>query len=160
MIVQREPSGAPLYLRDLVEVLRGYQNPPQLLNFYTSQNADGRWNRNRAITLAVFMRPGEQIGTFGKSVDQALDGLRKRLPEDLIIARTSDQPRQVHENLDLLMEALYEAIVLVVLVAWLGFWEWRSALLIALAIPITLAMTFGAMYVTRASICNKFPSQL
>ncbi len=145
VIVQREPSGAPLYLRDLVEVLRGYQNPPQLLNFYTSQNADGRWNRNRAITLAVFMRPGEQIGTFGKSVDQALDGLRKRLPEDLIIARTSDQPRQVHENLDLLMEALYEAVVLVVLVAWLGFWEWRSALLIALAIPITLAMTFGAM---------------
>ena len=45
------------------------------------------------------------------------------------------------------MTALYEAIVLVVLVAWLGFWEWRSALLIALSIPITLAMTFGMMYV-------------
>ena len=90
------------------------------------------------------MRSGEQIGAFGKAVDQALDGLRNRLPEDLLIARTSDQPRQVRENLDLLMNALYEAIVLVVLVAWVGFWEWRSALLIALAIPITLAMTFGA----------------
>lgn len=145
VIIQTSRSGTPLYLRDLAEVLRGYQNPPQLLNFYTSRTANGRWNRNRAITLAIFMRSGEQIGAFGKAVDQALDGLRNRLPEDLLIARTSDQPRQVRENLDLLMNALYEAIVLVVLVAWIGFWEWRSALLIALAIPITLAMTFGAM---------------
>ena len=44
------------------------------------------------------------------------------------------------------MDSLYEAIVLVVLVALIGFWEWRSALLIALSIPITLAMTFGLMY--------------
>jgi multidrug efflux pump subunit AcrB len=147
VIIQTSKSGAPLYLRDLAEVLRGYQNPPQLLNFYTWRGADGRWNRSRAITLAVFMRPGEQIGALGEAVSQALGGLRNRLPEDLVIARTSDQPRQVRENLDLLMDALYEAIVLVVLVAWIGFWEWRSALLIALSIPITLAMTFGAMYV-------------
>ncbi len=145
VIVQATPSGTPLYLRDLVEVLRGYQNPPQLLNFYTSRNAKGRWNRNRAITLAIFMRSGQQIGAFGKSVDRALGDLKSRLPEDLIIARTSDQPRQVHENIDLLMGALYEAIVLVIFVALIGFWEWRSALLIALAIPITLAMTFGMM---------------
>ena len=47
------------------------------------------------------------------------------------------------ENIDLFMEALYEAIVLVVLIALVGFWEWRSALLMALSMPITLAMTFG-----------------
>src|SRR5262250_2806657 len=44
------------------------------------------------------------------------------------------------------MDALYEAIVLVVLVSLVGFWEWRSALLMALSIPITLAMTFGLTY--------------
>ena len=147
VIVQATQSGTPLYLRDLVEVLRGYQNPPQLLNFYTARDAKGRWSRNRAITLAVFMRSGKQIGPFGEAVDRALSDLKTRLPEDLIIARTSDQPRQVRENIDLLMDALYEAIVLVILVALVGFWEWRSALLIALAIPITLAMTFGAMSV-------------
>jgi multidrug efflux pump subunit AcrB len=147
VIIQRTPSGTPLYLRDLAEVLRGYQNPPQLLNFYTSRDTRGRWHRDRAITLAIFMRPGAQISAFGHTVDQALDGLKRRLPEDLIIARTSDQPRQVSENLSLLMEALYEAIALVIVVAWVGFWEWRSALLIALAIPITLALTFGALYI-------------
>jgi multidrug efflux pump subunit AcrB len=41
------------------------------------------------------------------------------------------------------MSALYEAIVLVVIVSAIGFWDWRSALLMALSIPITLAMAFG-----------------
>src|SRR5439155_17992347 len=54
--------------------------------------------------------------------------------------------RQVKENIDLFMDALYEAIILVVLVALVGFWEWRSAVLMALSIPITLAMTFGMMF--------------
>ncbi|MGC1834112.1 MAG: efflux RND transporter permease subunit, partial [Candidatus Acidiferrales bacterium] len=40
-----------------------------------------------------------------------------------------------------------EAIILVVIVSLLGFWEWRLALIMALAIPITLAMTFGVVYV-------------
>ena len=44
------------------------------------------------------------------------------------------------------MVSLYEAIILVVIVSLVGFWEWRSALLMALAIPITLAMTFGMMH--------------
>jgi multidrug efflux pump subunit AcrB len=54
---------------------------------------------------------------------------------------------QVKENIDLFMSSLWEAIVLVVVVSWLGFWSWRSAILMALAIPITLALTFGMMYV-------------
>ena len=89
------------------------------------------------------MRSGEQIQKFGASVDQKLAQVRAALPPDLIIARTSDQPLQVRENIDLFMEALYEAILLVVLIALIGFWEWRSALLMAISMPITLAMTFG-----------------
>src|SRR5262249_30971922 len=65
----------------------------------------------------------------------------------LILARTSDQPRQVEENIHLFMGSLYEAIALVVLVSLIGFWEWRSAVLMALSIPITLALTFGMTYV-------------
>ncbi|HTR63002.1 MAG TPA: efflux RND transporter permease subunit [Candidatus Binataceae bacterium] len=146
VMIDTSRTGTPLYLRDLAEVLRGYENPPRLLNFYSRVDPEGQWVRSRAITLAVFMRSGQQVSAFGASVGGALTELKKRLPEDLVIARTSDQPRQVGENLDLFIDALYEAIVLVVLVAWVGFWEWRSALLIALSIPITLAMTFGMMH--------------
>ena len=86
-----------------------------------------QWHRTRAITLAVQMRSGQQIADFGRQVDEALTELKKRLPEDLILARTSDQPLQVKENVGLFMQSLYEAIFLVVMVAFIGFWEWRSA---------------------------------
>ncbi|MEO8519737.1 MAG: efflux RND transporter permease subunit [Acidobacteriota bacterium] len=145
VIVGVSANNRPLYLRDGMEISRGYQTPPQYLNFYDWKDEHGAWQRSRAITLAVQMRPGEQIGQFGTHVNAALDSLRGQLPADLILARPSDQPLQVAENIDLFMNSLYEAIVLVVLVALIGFWEWRSALVMAIAIPVTLAMTFGMM---------------
>ena len=81
------------------------------------------------------MRQGEQIGDFGQAVDAALKEVKPQLPSDLIVARTSDQPLQVEENVELFMNSLYEAIALVVLVSFIGFWEWRSALLMALSHP-------------------------
>src|SRR5258706_6596131 len=89
------------------------------------------------------MRAGEHIAAFGKNVDEKLTSVMRFLPADLIVSRTSDQPRQVEENIDLFMTALYEAIILVVFVSAIGFWDWRSALLMALSIPITLAMSLG-----------------
>lgn len=145
-------GGTPLYLRDLVAIERGYQNPPRYLNFYTARDANGGWHRARAVTLAVQMRSGERIHKFGEAVDETLKTIQQSLPEDLILARTSDQPRQVEENVELFMDALYEAIILVVLASWVGFWEWRSALLMALSIPLTLAMTFGMMQVLGIDI--------
>lgn len=145
VLVSAPPAGPPLYLRDLVEISRNYEDPPRLLNFYTWRDPTGAWHRTRAITLAVQMRPGEQIGKFGKAIDAALAELRQRLPDDLLIARTSDQPLQVNLSINLFMRSLYEAILLVVLVAFVGFREWRSAVLMATSIPLTLAMTFGMM---------------
>lgn len=145
-------TGTPLYLRDVVEVLRSYQSPARYLNFYTSRDQSGAWYRARAITLALQMRSGEQIHQFGEAVNQALAVVRQQLPADLIIERSSDQPRQVDENVALFMGALYEAIILVVVISWLGFWEWRSALLMAISIPLTLAMTFGMIHVLGIDI--------
>src|SRR5712672_430155 len=144
--VSTSSVGAPVYLRDLVEISRGYQSPAQYLNYYTRENPKGQWLRSRAVTLAIYMRDQRQIATFGQSVDQKLAQLRKILPPDLIIAHTSDQPLQVKENIHLFLRALYEAIILVVVVSLIGFWEWRLALIMALAIPITLGMTFGVSY--------------
>jgi multidrug efflux pump len=138
-------NGRQIYLRDLADVSRGYVSPPTFLNFYTAKTDGDQWRRSRAITLAVQMRSGQQIDNFGRTVDARLDELKQQLPNDLIMARTSDQPRQVEEIVHLFMNSLYEAIALVVLVSLIGFWEWRSALLMALSIPITLAMTFGML---------------
>jgi multidrug efflux pump subunit AcrB len=147
VIIGSSSSGSPVYLRDLVDISRGYQSPAKFLNYYNWRDSQGKWQRSRAVTVAVFMRSGEQISQFGKNIDEKLAAVRQILPADLMIVRTSDQPRQVKENIDLFMDALYEAIALVVLVSLVGFWEWRSALLMAISIPITLAMTFGFAYV-------------
>jgi multidrug efflux pump subunit AcrB len=138
--------GSPVYLRDLVDISRGYQSPPSYLNYLTWRNSNEQWQRSRAITVSAYMRDGGQIGAFGKSIDQKLAGIRQFLPDDLLLIRTSDQPLQVKENISLFMDALYEAIALVVLVSLIGFWEWRSALLMASSIPVTLTMIFGMMY--------------
>src|SRR5262249_50837917 len=116
-------SGRPIYLRGLVSIGRGYEGPARFLNFFTSRTEDGSWRRSRAMTLAVQMRAGQKIGEFGRAVDASLAQLRAQLPEDLVLARTSDQPRQVEENVGLFMGSLYEAIVLVVVVSLIGFWE-------------------------------------
>lgn len=152
VLVGSSPTGVPVYLRDVVDISRGYQTPTRYLNYMTSRDPQGRWHRNRAITLAVQMRSGEQIGKFGEEVDRALQGVRPQLPPDLILARTSDQPKQVRELVSLLMGSLYEAIALVVIVALIGFWDWRAAMLMAASIPLSLAMSFGVAHILNIDI--------
>lgn len=144
VIVTRSAAGSPVYLRDLANISRGYETP-EYLAYSSWKDGSGAWQRSRAIALAISMKSGLQIADFGRAVSARLEASRALLPEDLVVQKVSDQALQVEENVDLFMSSLYEAIVLVVLVALVGFWEWRSALLMALSIPITLAMTFGLM---------------
>ncbi len=123
VMVSKTSSGSPVYLRDLVEVNRSYESPAPSLNYYTWCDKNGHWHRSRAVTVAVYMRDGEQIQQFGKAVNKALLRLKDAIPSGLILARSSDQPLQVEENIDLFMKALYEAFGLVVVISLVGFWE-------------------------------------
>ena len=152
VIIGVSSSNSPVYLRDLVDISRAYQSPPTFLNFLTWRNPEGKWIRSRAVTLAVYMRDGQQIDLFGRHVNEKLNSVKQYLPDDLLMVHTSDQPIQVKEQIDLFMDALYEAIGLVVIVSLIGFWEWRSALLMAISIPITLALTFGFIYILGIDI--------
>lgn len=151
-VVVTQSNGNPVYLRDLVNVIRAYDAPPRFLTFLTSKDKNDSWIRTRANIVTVQMRPGLNINRFGEECDAALVEIKKELPADLIIVKTSDQPQQVRESVGLFNKCLEEAVELVVLVSWIGFWEWRSALLMALAIPITLAMTFAFMFMLHLDI--------
>ena len=160
-------DGYPLYLRDLAEVVRGYEDPAKTLNFRTVKCDAGRsptalpaagsradrengpapsgptklWT-TRGVTLAIGHVKGTQIADFGRDVDRTLASLKGVLPDDLQVERTSDEPFEVRRKIDLFKDCLIEAIAIVVVVSLL-FMEWRSALLVALSIPITVAMTLG-----------------
>ena len=138
-------AGAPGLLQDVVTIGQGYQTPASYLNDYSYRDAAGTWRRGRAVTITAELRAGKQIAEFSRAVDTDLDQVRKLLPPDLILERTSDQPRQVKENISLFTTSLWEAILLVVVISLIGFWNWRSAALMAISIPITLAMTAGMM---------------
>src|SRR5262249_3443983 len=84
IVLATSPSGAPVYLRDVVTVTRGYQTPAQFLNRFTWKDAAGQWQSTRAITLAVSMRSGTQVAEFGAEVDAALAETKALLPDDLI----------------------------------------------------------------------------
>lgn len=148
-------GGYPLYLRDLVEVTQGYIDPPDVLNYRTvkvprdgASHANERVARDadiqtgRAITLSVRQVKGTHIAEYDRDISVALEDLKLRLPPDLRVERTSNEPQKVSEKIHGFNQNLIEAIVIVVLVS-LVFMEWRSALLVAVAIPITIAMTLG-----------------
>jgi multidrug efflux pump subunit AcrB len=162
--------GYPLYLRDLVEVVRGYQDPPDVMNFRTVKAdtqkpltallpgeiqpgtfslhlntpppAEYQLQNGRAITLAIQQVKGSNIHTFDKDLTQALTELQATLPADLRIERTSDEPTHVVERLSEFNSCLIEAILIVIACCVL-IMEWRSAALVAISIPLTIAMTLG-----------------
>lgn len=98
------------------------------------------------------MLDGKQIGQHGKNLDKLIEKVRAELFDDLIIERVSEQPRQVRESVGLFTEALFEAIILVVIVVFIGFSDWRTAVLLMVCIPVTLAMTFGFIHLLGIDI--------
>src|SRR5262249_36280446 len=75
VVVAKTSAGAPVYLRDLVKIVPGYQSPATYLNYYTWHDPAGHWRRSRAVTLAVYMRDRQQIANFGMSIDKKLEQL-------------------------------------------------------------------------------------
>ncbi len=145
------PGGGGTHIKDVVSVDKNYK-AATFLNFLTYRDASGTWRQGRALTITANMRPGRQIAAFAKAVNADLADVSKLIPPDLVIRRTSDQPRQVRENINLFINSLWEAVALVVLVSLVGFWNWRSAALMAASIPITLALTLGFMVLLKVSL--------
>lgn len=157
-------EGYALYLRDLVEVTRGYEDPANVMNFRTVKLPHGNEHSTtvsnespqgeaavpdhydlqtgRAITMSVRQIKGTSIADYDRDMDAAIADLRQMLPPDLRLERTSNEPQKVREKIHGFNNNLIEAIVIVVLMS-LVFMEWRSALLVAICIPITIAMTLG-----------------
>ncbi|CAA0106971.1 Cobalt-zinc-cadmium resistance protein CzcA [BD1-7 clade bacterium] len=152
-VVINAGSGAPpVFLRSLVDIRRGYESPPSLLSYFSYPDETGAWQRSRAVNLSILMKADQQIEDLGEGVDAMLETLSPYLPGDLIIRKMINQPDAVTERIDLFMRALYEAILLVMIVAFIGFSEWRSAVLLMLPIPVTLAMTFGMSHLLGIEI--------
>jgi multidrug efflux pump subunit AcrB len=134
VMIDVSPTGQPVYIGDLANVERVYKDPTQY----------ARSRGERAIMLSVEMQEGNNIVDFGKELHDALDRLRPLLPPDLKIDFVADQPKVVAERVEHFIREFGIAIVSVIVVTMLLL-PFRVALVSAVAIPVTISATFGAL---------------
>ncbi|MEO8166237.1 MAG: efflux RND transporter permease subunit, partial [Betaproteobacteria bacterium] len=128
-------SGRLIRLGDIAHVYRGYVDPPSQKVRYMGQEA---------IVLAVSMAKGGDILQLGNDLDKAFARTGKELPVGIEVHQYSNQPEVVKRSVDEFMKTLLEAVVIVLAVSFfsLGF---RTGLVVALSIPLVLAVTFLLM---------------
>jgi multidrug efflux pump len=144
-IVGQTQSGTPIYLRDVCELERGYEDPlPLTVDVLSRRAPQGELTPHRAVLVAVQMKEGSIISRFNDDVTAVVNKVKTRLPDGVVVLAISDQPVEVAQRIHLFIRCLGEAVLVVIAVALL-LMNWRSALLVALAIPLTVAMTLGGM---------------
>ncbi len=122
-------------LSDVVNITRGYADPPSSLF---------RFNGKPAIGLAISMKAGANLLEFGKALDAELHKVTGDLPVGVGVHLVADQPQVVEHAIGHFMRSLFEAVAIVLVVSFLAL-GMRAGLIVALAIPLVLAMTFLAM---------------
>ena len=123
-------------LGDVAKVTRGFSDPPAPRMRYMGEDAIG---------LAVSMRDGGDILKLGKSLETEFARLQKTLPTGMRLHKVSDQPLAVSRSVDEFVKVLAEAVAIVLLVSFLSL-GLRTGTVVALSIPLVLAMTFAAMH--------------
>ena len=124
-------------LGDIADVRRGLEDPPA-----TKTRYQGR----EAVLLGTTMVPGANVTEVGAAVEQTLKRIEQDLPVGVELGRISDQAQVVGKSIHQFLEALAEAIGIVLVVSLLAL-GWRAGLVVALTIPMVLAATFFVMSV-------------
>ena len=122
-------------LSDIAEISRGYTDPPKPLF---------RYNGKPAIGLAIAMKKGGNIQDFGKALHQRMTDATADLPMGVGVHNVSDQAEVVEKAVGGFTSALFEAVVIVLIVSFVSLGV-RAGLVVACSIPLVLAMVFVFM---------------
>jgi multidrug efflux pump subunit AcrB/outer membrane protein TolC len=134
IMVDVSPTGQPVYVGDLANVERLYKDPTEY----------ARIGGEQTILLAVEMHEGNNIVDFGNTLHATLKNIQTTLPPDVKLDLVADQPRVVSERINDFFREFGIAIVAVILVTMLLL-PMRVALVSAIAIPVSVSMTFGML---------------
>ena len=128
-------GGRMLRLSDIARVRRGYSDPPQPLF---------RVNGKPAIGLAIAMREGGDILALGKNIQRAMTAITADLPFGIEPTLVADQAVTVESAISEFMTSLWQAVAIILAVSFISLGV-RPGLVIALSIPLTLAIVFSVM---------------
>jgi multidrug efflux pump len=143
----RGSSGQQVKLGDIAKVKRGYVDPAVVKVHHQGQPV---------IALGVSMAKGGDIIALGKALEVATARIEKTLPAGVTLAQVQDQPKAVSKSVGEFVRVLIEAVLIVLVVSFValglhkgGRYGWyvdvRPGLVVAITIPLVLAMTFLAM---------------
>jgi multidrug efflux pump len=131
-------DGRLIRLGDIAQVRRGYSDPPRPLF---------RVNGQPAIGLAIAMRDGGDILALGKNIQAAMAGIKDNLPLGIDPVLVADQAHTVKTAIAEFMSSLWQAVAIILFVSFISL-GLRPGLVVALAIPLTLAIVFSVMQLT------------
>ncbi|MBP2534181.1 efflux RND transporter permease subunit [Agrobacterium tumefaciens] len=129
-------------LTEVATIRRGYVDPPSSLF---------RFNGQPAIGLAIGMKTGANLLHFGEALDAQMKRVVADLPVGVDVHRVSDQPAVVDEAVSGFTSALFEAIAIVLVISFISL-GLRAGMVVAVSIPLVLAITFVYMEYTGISL--------
>ena len=121
---------------DVADVHRGFNDPPAPRMRFMGEDAIG---------LAVAMKEGGDILVLGSALEREFKRIQDNLPAGMQLRKVSDQPAAVKTSVGEFVQVLVEALAIVLLVSFFSLGV-RTGMVVALAIPLVLAMTFACMY--------------
>ena len=131
-----QADGQIFRLGDIATVKRGYEDPPSFI-----VREDGK----PALGLGVSMQDGANIITLGKNLKGAMKAVTSELPVGIEVTQIADQPHIVNESVSEFVETFAEALVIVLVVSFLSL-GWRTGIVVALSVPLVLAIVLLVMY--------------
>jgi len=148
MPIRGAQSPSQLRLEDIATVRRGYVDPP---------GVKVRFQGHEVVALGISMAKGGDIIAMGKALRAAVADIQPRLPVGVELAQVQDQPASVAASVQEFVKVLIEAVAIVMAVSFVSLglhkggrfgWhvDWRPGLVVAITIPLVLALTFLAMH--------------
>ncbi|CAO3401712.1 efflux RND transporter permease subunit [Azospirillum palustre] len=131
-------AGRTLKLSDIAEVRRGYEDPPTYII---------RHQGEPTVMLATVMQEGWDGLALGKALEERAAGIARSLPLGMTLAKVSDQAVNITSAVNEFMMKFAMALGVVLLVSLLSL-GWRVGIVVAAAVPLTLAVVFLIMLET------------
>ena len=135
IVLRAEPDGSVTRLRDVARIELGAQD--YTLNAYLD-------NKN-ATALGIFQRPGSNALSTSAEVKATMERLKKAFPTGLDYSVVYNPTEFIQASVDAVIETLFEALILVVIVVIVFLQTWRAAIIPLLAIPVSLIGSFAVM---------------
>ena len=144
-------GGRPVYLSDVAEIVEGPEDPSSYVWLGSGpaapeRNLSAAGMDVAAVTVAVAKKPGTNAVDMVADLDRLIERLRGTvLPSNVEILKTRDYGATADEKADELLKHLWSATLAVILLMWITL-SWREATVVAVVIPVTLALTLAASY--------------